>query len=150
MAKGLWAVIGKSVLGLLALLVLLFVTGIAFAFMAAQGVITKDEAVTWVVTTFAVLVMVGSLWIGAAWMRSIDEAAREAHKAAWFWGGSAGMGVGGIAIILSSLPQAETLRFAVDGRTDPAALMAAGAMLMMLLMLVGYTVVWAWWWLTRR
>lgn len=150
MAKGLWAVIGKSVLGLLALLVLLVVTCIAFGFMAAHGVMTKDDAVVWIMTIFAVLAMVGALWIGAAWMRSIDEAAREAHKSAWYWGGTAGMGLGGIAIILSSLPQAETLRFAVDGRTDPAALMAAGAMLMMLLMLVGYTVVWAWWWLARR
>ncbi|MBJ7486004.1 hypothetical protein [Brevundimonas sp.] len=150
MAKGLWGVIGKSVLGLLGLLVLLFVTGVAFGYMSAHGVMTSDDAVVWIMTIFAVLVMIGSLWVGVAWMRSIDEAAREAHKSAWYWGGTAGMAVGGVGVILSGLDQAEALRFAVSGRTDPAAYMAAGAMLMLLLMLAGYTIVWAWWWLARR
>ena len=35
-----------------------------------------------------------------------DEAAREAHKAAWYWGGSGGMAVGGVLICLATLPQA--------------------------------------------
>jgi len=151
MAKGLWSVIGKSVLGLLALVALVFLMGIVMGFLGAAGVVTMDGAVLWIMTMFSVVIMAGAFWVAVAWMRSIDEAAREAHKAAWFWGGSAGMAVGGVGVILAALPQAETLRFAAhDGRTDPAAYMAAGAFGMMMLMMIGYAVVWAWWWLARR
>lgn len=150
MSKRLWPVIGKSILGLVVLLVLMFGVGIAVGFLSARGVVNPDDAIVTVMTVFAVVLMLGSMAVGVAWMRSIDEAAREAHKAAWFWGGSAGMAVGGVGIILASLPQAQTLQLVSHGaRTDPAALMAAGAFGMMLLMLLGYTVVWAWWWFAR-
>jgi hypothetical protein len=151
MAKGLWGVIGKSVLGLLALLLVLFITGIGFGYLGAKGVVTMDAALVWIMAVFAGLIMIGSLLVGAAWMRSIDEAAREAHKSAWYWGGTAGMAVGGVGIILAGLPQSEAWVLAsVNGRTDPAAYMAAGAFGILLLMLAGYGVVWAWWWLARR
>lgn len=101
---------------------------------------------------YAVGMMAGAMWVGAAWMRSIDEAAREAHKSAWFWGGLAGMSVGGFAIILSLLPQASSWRlpFTFFGREDPAIHAAIGAYAMQLLMVLGYTVAWAWWWWKRR
>ena len=97
-----------------------------------------------------VILMAGALWVGALWMRSIDEAAREAHKSAWYWGGCAGMCVGGVGVILSRLPQAATIRIPTLGDPTPAAYAAAGAMMMLGLMLLGYTLAWAWWWLARR
>ena len=46
--------------------------------------------------------------------RDASEAAQEAHKWAWFWGGSSGMAVGGVFVILASnTPTAST----VDGFT---------------------------------
>ena len=106
----------------------------------------------WLIGGIASVLMIGALAFGAVWIRSIDEAAREAHKAAWYWGGSGGMALGGVVIVLATLTGAE--RWAVpsllEGRTDPAAYAATGAFGILLLMLAGHTVVWAWWWLARR
>jgi len=151
MSKKLTSVLVRTCIGVAALMVAVIVAAVAIGFLSAHGAIDKDRGLLWLVGAIAVTVMVGAMVISVAWMRSIDEAAREAHKAAWFWGGCGGMSVGGVFLILASLPQAETLSIPAwfDGRTDPAAYAATGAFGMMLLMLIGYTVVWAWWWITR-
>ena len=151
MAKGLKSVFLWSGVGLLAMVAVLFLAGVVVGYFAAQGSLDPDRAMVWVMGVFVVLLMVGSMAAGVAWMRSIDEAAREAHKSAWFWGGSGGMAVGGVLVCLATLPQADSLHMPplFDGRTDPAAYAATGAFGMMLLMLIGYTVAWAWWWLRR-
>lgn len=103
-----------------------------------------------VLAVFAVILMAGALWIGAAWMQVIDEAAREAHKAAWYWGGTGGMCVGGVGLILASGgPWREVIAGWIGAGGAPIDYVAAGATLMLLPMLVGYTLVWAWWWLAR-
>ncbi|KQY85878.1 hypothetical protein [Brevundimonas sp. Root1423] len=150
MSKRLWPVIGKTILGLAGLLVLMFVAGIAVGFFSAHNNVSADGAFATVMIIFTVMLMVGAMVMSVAWMRAIDEAAREAHKAAWFWGGCSGMAVGSAGIVLAGLPQARALQFvAWDGRTDPVAYMATGALAMMLLMTLGYIIVWAWWWLAR-
>ncbi|KAF0116542.1 MAG: hypothetical protein FD163_1569 [Hyphomonadaceae bacterium] len=45
-------------------------------------------------------VVVISIPMGISWWKQIDEAARDAHKTAWFWGGSIGMTV---AILIAAL-----------------------------------------------
>ena len=151
MAKGLKSVFLWSAVGLAALIALMFVAAIAVGYFSASGSLDEDRATVWVMSVFVVLLMVGSMVGGVAWMRSIDEAAQEAHKSAWYWGGSSGMAVGGILVCLATLPQAGSIHIPswLDGRTDPAAYAAAGAFGMMLLMLIGYLVVWAWWWFAR-
>ncbi len=151
MAKGLKSVFLWSGVGLAALIVLLFLVATAIGYFTAHGSLDRDGAMVWAMGVFVILLMIGSMVAGAAWMRSIDEAAREAHKAAWYWGGSGGMAVGGVLVCLATLPQAGAIQIPswLDGRADPAAYAATGAFGMMLLMLVGYTVVWAWWWITR-
>ncbi len=148
-AKKLTLLLVGSVIGLLAAG---FLAGVAAGFWTAYTGGSKDTAMFWSLGGFVVIAMIASMVVSVIWMRSIDEAAREAHKAAWFWGGTGGMSVGMIAIVLSSLPQAET--FAVpswfEGRTDPAAYAATGAFGILFLMLIGYAIVWAWWWLARR
>lgn len=151
MAKGLWKVIALSALGVLAIFVLV-IAGTAAAVLASKsGAVEQDIALLSVIAVMAVLMMALALWVGVAWMRRIDEAAREAHKAAWFWGGSGGMAVGGVFVILASAPPAERLAppAGFAGRADPAAWAAGGAMGMLALMLIGYAVVWGWWWLKR-
>lgn len=152
MAKGLKSVFIWSAVGLVGLLFLLFIAGVAVGFASAHGSVDVDQALLWVMVAFAILIMAGSLASGVAWMRSIDEAAREAHKSAWYWGGTAGLCVGGVFVILASLPHAETLALPTffNDRTDPAAYLATGAFGMLLLMMIGYTVAWAWWWWKRR
>ena len=70
---------------------------------------------------------------------------------AWYWGGSAGLAVAGIGIMLATMPWAAAYQPIpiAPGRDDPAAWMATGAFIMMVLMLAGYGVAWAWWWLSR-
>lgn len=152
MAKGLWKLIALSLAGVLAIMVLVVIGAVAAVLASERGVIDKDAALLALVGIVAVLMMALSLWLGFAWMTRIDEAAREAHKASWFYGGVAGMAVAGIFMILASAPQAEHLRIPVlfDGRADPAAYAATGAAAAILLMLIGYSVVWGWWWLARR
>lgn len=151
MAKGLKSVFLWSAVGLAALIALLLVGAAVVGYLSARGGIDEDRAIVWVMGAFVILVMTGAMVAGAAWMRSIDEAAREAHKAAWYWGGSGGMAVGGVLLCMATLPQAAAIRIPswLDGRTDPAAYAAIGGFGMMLLMLIGYAVVWAWWWITR-
>lgn len=91
--------------------------------------------------------LIGVFGVTVAWWRGADEAVREAHKWAWFWGGSAGMTVGLGALLMLSyggvvvpvLPDA-----------GPNAEVMLGAMGMLLVMMVGYLVAWAAWWLRHR
>lgn len=135
-----------------ALFVLAAIAGFIAGVVAGATDDKTDAPLLWTMGPFSVLAMVGAMAISVYWMRSIDEAAREAHKSAWFWGGTAGMSAGGVLVILATLPQAERLRFAAvfSDRTDPAAYMATGAFAMLTLMIIGYTLAWVWWWLARR
>lgn len=99
-------------------------------------------------TVVAAALAVG-FYVCMGWWRRLDEAAREAHKWAWFWGGSGGMSSGLIILI------------AVQFRSDPAAsgplsdmpateALYNGAMFMVLSQAVGYAIAWAVWWLRHR
>ncbi len=100
-----------------------------------------------IVTAVAVALTV---WICLLWWHGLDEAAREAHKWAWWWGGTAGTLLGGLGIIglsivgdadgrlpggLASLSQVDGIRLAV--------------VTVLLLQVGGYGVAWAVWWLAR-
>ena len=85
-----------------------------------------------------------------AWWKGLDEAAQEAHKWAWWWGGSAGMSLGLIALVaLVRLGAAEAIPEAVM-RQPPEDLIHVGAIGMLLCQLLGYVIAWAAWWLRRR
>lgn len=143
----------KVVGGLALLMVCAFIGGGVVGYLSVSNPeLDTGSAAMWVIGAIAVALMVGSLAVGAVWMRSIDEAAREAHKAAWYWGGSGGMAVGGVLAIMAALPAAArwNLPSILSDRTDPAAYAATGAFGLMTLMIIGYGIVWAWWWLARR
>jgi hypothetical protein len=143
----------QSAIACVLLFVIVFVAGGVVGYLEATGQIgDHDTAFLWVMGGFSVAAMAVGLWISLKWMASIDEAAREAHKWAWFWGGSSGMAVGGILVIMASLPQSQALRIPAwyADRTDPAAYAATGAFGMMILMIIGYAIAWGWWWWARR
>lgn len=95
----------------------------------------------------AFVLMVVASWSSLIYWRNLDEAAREAHKFAWFWGASAGMIV---AIPVMALLSAGWLE-AVSGPLPTNSWMMAGMMTMLGLQVVGYGVAWAgWWWMRRR
>ncbi|HYC98015.1 hypothetical protein [Brevundimonas sp.] len=153
MSKGLKQVALYSLLGFVGLILVTFAVGWVAGYQKARGAaIDVDQFLFWTMAAVAVVSMIGGMAISVAWMRSIDEAAREAHKSAWFWGGCGGMAVGGVFIILASIPQAAAVEIPTwfEGRTDPVAYAATGAGALALLMVAGYTLAWAWWWWKRR
>lgn len=152
MAKRLKSVFLWSAVGLIGLMAGLFVPAVGVGDFSARGDLDPDRALVWIMGAFVVLVMIGAFATGVVWMRSIDEAAQEAHKWSWYWGGSAGIALGGVALCLTSLPQAASLDIPtwLSGRTDPAAYAATGAFAMLLLMLVAYGLAWTVWWMRRR
>lgn len=78
--------------------------------------------------------------------RSIDEAAREAHKFAWFWGANGGMLV---VIPLCALIGSERL-VAVMGERTPGGWTLFGMLAVLAAQIIGYGLVWAGWWLRQR
>ena len=142
--------VGGLALMLLLPLVIAFVAG----FMQGHAGQEPDfaAAVPAIVSPIIIGAMVTALVVALVWMRFIDEAAREAHKFAWYWGGLSGLATGGVFVILATLPQAASFdaqaMFGV--RDDPAAYMALGATLLAAVMTAGYLVAWAAWWLKRR
>ena len=82
------------------------------------------------------------------WPR-LDEAAREAHKFAWLWGGSAALFLMVLALpfLLATGATVPPLFF----ERDDAAGVAANAILATFMaQVVGYGIAWALWWLKRR
>ena len=133
--------------------VLMFLIGGVIGFLEASGRLGlfEDGGLLWVTLPLAIVVVGFSFWIGAVWMKSIDEAAQEAHKWSWYWGGSAGMAVAMVGYLLSFLPESSTWQLpTLTGRTDPMAYAVTGGLAVVLLMMAGYLVAWALWWLKRR
>jgi hypothetical protein len=84
------------------------------------------------------------------WWRRLDEAAREAHKFAWYWGGSAGMVVVAIAFNVLMAPGSNIVTAEFLGADRPRDLVAIGMAAVLLSQVIGYTVAWAGWWIARR
>ncbi|MET0271979.1 MAG: hypothetical protein ABW360_03215 [Phenylobacterium sp.] len=90
------------------------------------------------------LFLVPAVWLGGLYWHRIDEAAREAQKTAWYWGGSLGMGLGVIAVSLFA-----RLGFA-PADAGPTLLMTYGAVGVVAAQLIGFGIAWALWWARRR
>ena len=84
------------------------------------------------------------------WWKKVDEAVKEAHKWAWFWGGSLGMM---LAIWIA------TINLFMNGQLLTPLLVAsgleaygfeAGVIAAVLLMSYGYMGAWAIWWARHR
>lgn len=82
------------------------------------------------------------------WWAKLDEAAREAHKWAWFWGGSAGMSGGLLLLFTLTLREGSALPSLFG--TSPASAFIAGMTTLVLFQFAGYVLAWAWWWLKHR
>jgi hypothetical protein len=141
--------IGFLVISLLAGLVLGFIDGYAEA--SGRPKVFAGVNFIWMFGTVAIVLAIISFAYGAFWMKSIDEAAQEAHKWSWYWGGSAGLAVGMAAFVVSLAPTtAQWSVPTIHGRTDPVAYAASGAVGLILLLTIGYGIAWAWWWFSRR
>ena len=126
--------------------------GFALGWLKGSGTIQlAQQTLIWWVLPVAIIFAVFSFWSGAVWMKSIDEAAQEAHKWAWYWGGTAGLTLAVVFYVLHFLP--ESARWNVPtltGRTDPVSYAVAGGVFVVTLMIIGYVIAWAIWWFKRR
>ena len=95
-------------------------------------------------------VLLGLLaWITVMYWRRLDEAAREAHKWAWFWGGNVALVplVAGFAVLTANPGMAVPVL--VGSQATPAAYLASGGMIVVLTLVAGYTMAWLYWWLWK-
>lgn len=87
------------------------------------------------------------------WWRDLDEAAREAHKWAWWWGGNIGFIVWAAGFLIAALTSGNlagaTLLPAPIPHTD-ATLIAAGFIAAFAAQAVGYAIAWCSWWIARQ
>ncbi|QLQ13978.1 MAG: hypothetical protein HZY74_12865 [Brevundimonas sp.] len=96
MSKGARHLLLKGGFGLMVLLATLFASAMGAGYLAAKGLVTEKQAVIGILGPFAAILMLLAYLFSIAWMRTIDEAAREAHKTAWAlgWHGRYGGGRG--------------------------------------------------------
>ncbi len=91
--------------------------------------------------------MIFALIVCLAWWRGADEAVREAHKWAWFWGGSCGLAIGaGLMLVAQMMPEQMA---AIEAMTGLNAFVT-GISVVLSLEVAGYLIAWAWWWLSKR
>lgn len=98
-----------------------------------------------------ILVVVGvigaSMLLSWTWWRRLDEVAREAHKFAWYWGGSTGLATGLMVVVfVDSGRMAAPL---LDGPSSNDGFVT-GALTVMMAQVIGYGVAWLGWWWARR
>jgi hypothetical protein len=88
-------------------------------------------------------------WLISIYWRQIDEAAREAHKWAWYWGGNVALLplVVGMVLLFQNPDMPVPLWPGVAA--DPAGYVATGGMAVISALIVGYTLAWLYWWLWK-
>lgn len=82
--------------------------------------------------------------------RRLDEAAREAHKFAWYWGGNAGIVVVMVAFSVLMTPGAANFVEGEFAGQSPSELLAFGMISALMAQVVGYVIAWVGWWIARR
>lgn len=96
----------------------------------------------------AALIGIGG-WLTWMYWSRIDEAAREAHKWAWFWGGNAVI----LPLMIGFLFLNERPDMGVPlwpGFDEgPAGYVATGGMIALFVLILGYSVAWLFWWLWK-
>lgn len=99
-----------------------------------------------VVGVGAAIAVIGISAVSLIYWRMIDEAAREAHKFAWFWGGMAGTVV---ALLIGAIIDSDRLR-AMYGDLQPTGWLILGMGALLVAQTSGYVLAWAGWWLARQ
>lgn len=119
--------------------------GIAGGVSAAAGVAGVPQIIIKAGSMAAAMAvaMLACRW----WWNALDEAAREAHKWAWWWGSTYGLAIGGVALLTLMTATGDAALFAA---WEPLDLLMAGAGFVLAVQSIGYLIAWAAWWLRRR
>ena len=109
----------------------------------------SNGPISLIITLFALGLAAGSLWFCFAYWKRLDEAAREAHKFAWYWGGSLGLAASGLLVGLLARG-ADARAFLWPGfEADATGYLMTGALAVVTAQVIGYVLVWAGWWLWK-
>ncbi|MBI1360322.1 MAG: hypothetical protein GC155_08570 [Alphaproteobacteria bacterium] len=104
--------------------------------------------------------ILATVWAGVMvtihWKR-LDEAARQAHRWAWYWGGSLGLGAAFLAAAIAmkapgGLGWMSSLAapFLPTDLPHEQSYLFAGIILTVLAQMGGFLLAWLWWWARRR
>lgn len=140
-----WSSIARAPAWLYALV--LFALGLGVGLAEDSLGLDSNPAAAMAVTTGLFVVGIGG---AVLYWRRLDEAAREAHKFAWYWGGSAGLMVALAAFVGLRAAGLDPLELGVVGGDDPYDYFTLGVLGVTLSQIAGYTVAWAGWWIARR
>ncbi len=137
---------GRLLWGILAV-TLLFT--IAVKLMSARVDEGEAQPVGLIVAVIAGLIVLAPalVYASAKHWRGLDEAAQEAHKWAWFWGGSLGMAP---AVLITAVPSVSLGLAERLGYRSPGDLVQFGAGAVLAFMIAGYFIAWGLWWFRRR
>jgi hypothetical protein len=124
--------------------------GGALMVVAVGAVIALRQGVdlpAWAQLTMILAVFAGATAFTIGWWKLLDEVAKEAHKFAWYWGGSAGLTVAGAVMLLVDSARIPVPHMILSGQhTD----FTVGAATVMFAQLAGYAVAWVGWWWSHR
>ena len=122
--------------------------GIAGAFAAVAGSLGSVPVV--LLALIVALGMAGVIWMCSWWWKGLDEAAREAHKWAWWWGSTFGIAAGGVVLLTGMVViDPDQLRTSLADY-DPIDLVQGGAFTVLILQTLGYAFAWVFWWARHR
>ena len=135
----------RTVLIAVGMVVVGLATGIGTGILSGQSGPGAIAATAGLIAAAMAAAIGGSVW----WWARLDEAAREAHKWAWLWGGSAGMAVGAVPM-LTFMMHGDTAEIPFWLGDTPAEAFGSGMVAILLFQTAGYGIAWAFWWLRRR
>jgi len=89
------------------------------------------------------LLILGGVY-SVAWWRRLDEAAREAHKWAWFWGANVAAFLAFGLLLLGDPGLSAARAIGFDDTLSDGITLVLGAEI------IAYLIAWGFWWLRRR
>lgn len=114
---------------------------------SGTGLMRNNPTVAFVVVGF---VLIAAMAVSVFWWLTIDEAQREAHKWAWYWGGSSGLLISVFAFV-AALAGGDALMMPYVRFMDyEGHLVALGMITSLAPAIIGYGIAWLIWWLRHR
>ncbi|WKL58842.1 hypothetical protein Q1W73_07605 [Asticcacaulis sp. ZE23SCel15] len=127
----------------------LFIAGGTVGFLRGVGVLgeTIDPRTAIIVISIAIAL---TMAISIVWWRAADEAVREAHKWAWYWGGSCGLMVVLSIYFLSIVTGGDFGESLMSYIGASGSGFEFGIMTGVIPPVIGYIIAWGIWWLRHR
>lgn len=138
---------GKSGMAALAIVALLLGGFVGYD-MASGGNLVKNNPVVVHAITFVIMGL--TFAFSLVWWSAIDEAQREAHKWAWYWGGSCGLLVAVPAFVFSHIYGDAFVQPLLQAVGYENRAFEGGLVVGLFPPVIGYVIAWGIWWLRHR